>query len=229
MLLLLDGHSIHYTPEALQKVQKAGVIIMCLRPNTTHAAQPLDVSIFGPLKEHWSSVCHSYVSKTPGKVITKYTCSGLFHQAWYKTISPELIAAGFRKVGVCPYDRTAIKVVSLDNCRAGVDTTQDADEEQLSHQDEDCSEQLAVLLKMKLVRSLISRPFSELEEELFQTRYENGYDLFIDPNYVSWLQLHHPESLPEHVSTDLNQDNVDLDNDLHMDMDCSVPTTRYVV
>ena len=60
-------------------------------------------------------------------------------------------------------------------------------------------------------------------------RYENGYDLFIDPNYVSWLQLHHPESLPEHVSADLNQDNMDLDNDLLMDMDCSVPTTRYVV
>ena len=231
VLLLLDGHSTHYTPEALREAQKAGVIIMCLPPNTTHAAQPLDVSFFGPLKKHWSSVCHSYVSENPGKVITKYTFSGLFRQAWYKTISPELIVAGFRKVGVCPFDRTTIKAVSLDECRAGVDPTQDADKEQLSHQDEDCNEQLAdCVIEDKIGEKLdLSRPFSEFEEELFQTRYENGYDLFIDPNYVSWLQLHHPESLPEHVSTDLNQDNMDLDNDLLMDMDCSVPTTRYVV
>ena len=64
-------------------------------------------------------------------------------------------------------------------------------------------------------------------------RYENGYDLFIDPNYVSWLQLHHPESSPEHVLTNLNhEDNMDLDNNLlmdsDMDMDCSAPMTRYV-
>ena len=83
------------------------------------------------------------MSENPGKVITKYTFSGLFRQAWYKTISPELIVAGFRKVGVCPFDRTTIKAVSLDECRAGVDPTQDADEEQLSHQDEDCNKQLA--------------------------------------------------------------------------------------
>ena len=55
----------------------------------------------------------------------------------------------------------------------------------------------------------------------------------IDPNYVSWLQLHHSESLPEHVLTNLNHDdNMDLDNNLlmdpDMDMDCSAPMTRYI-
>ena len=77
VLLLLDGHSTHYTAEAQREAQKGGVIIMYLPPNTTHGAQPLDVSFFGSLK-HWSSVCHSYVSENPGKVITKYTFSELF-------------------------------------------------------------------------------------------------------------------------------------------------------
>ena len=188
VLLLLDGHSTHYTPEALQEAQKAEVIIMCLPPNTTHAAQPLDVSFFGTLKKRWSSdVCHSYVSENLGKVITKYTFSGLFRQAWYKTISPDLIVAGFRKVGVCPFDRTAIKAVSLNECRAGVDPTQDADEEQLSHQDEDCNEQLAdSVIEDQIGEKLdLSCPFTMLEEELLQMRYENGYDLFIDLNYAS--------------------------------------------
>ena len=85
-------------------------------------------------------MCHSYVSENPGKVATKYTFSGVFRQAWYKIISPDLIVAGFYNVGGCPFDHTAIKAVSLDECKAGVETTQDADEKQLSHQDEDYNE-----------------------------------------------------------------------------------------
>ena len=151
---------------------------MCLPPNTIHAAQPLDVSFFGPLTEkHWSSVCHSYVSQNPGKVITKYTFSGPFHEAQYKTISPELIIAGFRQVGVCPFYHTAIQAVSLDECRAGIDPTQDVDEEQSN---EDSNEQTADnAIEDQIRQNLdLSHPFTELQEELFQMSYENGYDLF---------------------------------------------------
>ena len=42
VLLLLDG--------TLREAQKEGVIILCLPPNTTHAAQPLNF-FFGPLKK----------------------------------------------------------------------------------------------------------------------------------------------------------------------------------
>lgn len=33
---------------------------------------------------------------------------------------------------------------------------------------------------------------------MFQRRYEEGYDLFVFADYVSWLELHHPEVLPSH-------------------------------
>ena len=75
-----------------------------------------------------------------------------------------------------------------------------------------------------------TRPFTEFEEELFQTRYENGYDLFIDPNYISWLQLHHPESLPE-VSAPSNDETMELEEYLHADHDMDAdypPNIRYV-
>ena len=195
-VLLLDGHSTHYTP---REAQKEGV---CVLPNTTHAAQPLDVSFFGPLKKYWSSVCHSYVSENRGRVVTKYTFSGLFRQAWYKTISPGLIVAGFRKVGVCPFNRTAIQAVSLDECRAGGDPTQDIND----YQNENTDVQTANNANEDQTGENLdlSHPFTKLEEELFQLRYENGYNFFIDPNYVSWLQLHHPESLPEHLSSSWN-------------------------
>lgn len=80
ILLLLDSHSIHFTPYAVRLVAENCVTILCLPPHTTHAAHPLDVSFFGPLKEHWSSVCHTYMAENPGKVITKFSFSSLFYK-----------------------------------------------------------------------------------------------------------------------------------------------------
>lgn len=46
-MLVMDGHS-HYTPEALRGAAQDGVVF-CILPNTTHATQLLDVSLFGAL------------------------------------------------------------------------------------------------------------------------------------------------------------------------------------
>jgi len=40
LLLLLDGHSTHYSYELIQTAREKGVIV--LPPHTTHQAQPLD-------------------------------------------------------------------------------------------------------------------------------------------------------------------------------------------
>ena len=38
--------------------------------------------------------------------------------------------------------------------------------------------------------------FSPEQLELFETRFENGYDIFYtDAAYVTWLQEHHPDSV----------------------------------
>ena len=60
VLLLLDWHSSHYTPEAVKIAAENEIVLFCLPPNTTHMAQPLDVSFFGPLK-NCSNVCYTYI------------------------------------------------------------------------------------------------------------------------------------------------------------------------
>ena len=112
VLLLLDGHSSHFNPEAIRIAAEANIIIFCLPPHTTHVAQPLDVSFFGPLKKHWSKVYHSYMTSNPGKVVTKFQFCSLLHEAWFKAINPATIIAGFRKVGVCPFNPSAIQPYS---------------------------------------------------------------------------------------------------------------------
>jgi len=57
LLLLVDGHSTHYQPETIKYAKDNGVIMMCLPPHTTHESQPLDASVFKPLKQNWHSAC----------------------------------------------------------------------------------------------------------------------------------------------------------------------------
>ena len=78
VLLLLDGHSTHFTPEAIRKSKKQDIEVIALPPHTTPQAQPLDVSFFKSLKSHWSAVCHMYMSENVGHVVTKFQFNTLF-------------------------------------------------------------------------------------------------------------------------------------------------------
>jgi hypothetical protein len=51
-LLLIDGATSHGTPEARDMLEKAGIDLVMLLPNSTHILQPLDACIFGPFKQH---------------------------------------------------------------------------------------------------------------------------------------------------------------------------------
>ena len=50
LLLLLDGHSLHYNPSVINKAAEEKVIIFCLPSHSSHETQPLDKGQFGPLK-----------------------------------------------------------------------------------------------------------------------------------------------------------------------------------
>ena len=60
LLVLLDGHSSHYQPDLIRFARDHDIILFCLPPHTTHESQPLDASVFKPLKQNWQA-CHEYV------------------------------------------------------------------------------------------------------------------------------------------------------------------------
>ena len=109
LLLLLDGHSSHYLLDTLKFAMEKDIIIFCLPPYTTHGSQPLDVSVFGPLKKHWAYACQKYMEKNPNKVVTRSQFSKLLNEAWMETMKPASVCAGFRTCGVYPFDRNAIQ------------------------------------------------------------------------------------------------------------------------
>ena len=86
VMLVMDGHSSYYTLKALHGAAQEGVIVFCILPNTTHATQPLDVSLFGALKRHWSSVCHPY--------LTNNYKSERGHQSWESSSNEHTVCFG---------------------------------------------------------------------------------------------------------------------------------------
>ena len=62
-LLILDGHSSHETLAILELALQENIHILSLPPHTTHALQPLDRTVFGPLNMAYNSVCSEYLGQ----------------------------------------------------------------------------------------------------------------------------------------------------------------------
>ena len=95
LILLMDGHSAHFCPDTIQIAAEQQVLLFTLPPNTTHVSQPLDKGCFGPLEIEWKKVCHNYFVKK-GQVVTRYTFSRLFSEAWMCSMTIKTILSGFR-------------------------------------------------------------------------------------------------------------------------------------
>ena len=115
LLLVLDGHSTHYQPETVQFAKQNGIIMFCLPPDTTHVSQPLDTCVFRPLKKYWNDGVHAFLSRNPGKTITKYNISSLLREAWSKAMTQENICAGFCNSGIYPFNRNKVQPTIMNN------------------------------------------------------------------------------------------------------------------
>ena len=77
-------------------------------PNTTHLCQPLDKGPFAPLKLEWRKSVQNFLSANPGRVVSRYDFSQLFHEAWLRAMNARNITAGFRHTGVFPFNKEAV-------------------------------------------------------------------------------------------------------------------------
>lgn len=103
IILLMDGHSSHRSPDAIKLAAQNEVILFTLPPNTTHLTQPLDKGVFGPCKSHWKSVCRDYQVSHFGEQITKYNFVQLFSKT---SMTAAIISAGFEITGIPPKPRS---------------------------------------------------------------------------------------------------------------------------
>jgi hypothetical protein len=116
VVLLFDNHKSHLDLEAIITLREAGVRVLALPPNTTHALCPLDVNYFGPLKTAFhAKVAHRKSIKSALKLeeVVEY-----FRQAFQDTgakeifpdgsVKPSKIMNAFKNSGIYPLDRTVV-------------------------------------------------------------------------------------------------------------------------
>lgn len=108
VVLLVDGHASHINLETANFCNEKKIVLYCLPPHASHIMQPLDVSVFGSLKNRWSKEVRNFQLSHPGENITKQTFSGVFKKAWEYSTTPENATSGFRKCGLFPLDKDNI-------------------------------------------------------------------------------------------------------------------------
>ena len=71
--------------------------------------QPLDVSVYGPLKKEWNSALTTFAKEYKGLAMSRAHYFKVFDKAWKKvTSNPQIAVSGFRKCGLMPFNPNAI-------------------------------------------------------------------------------------------------------------------------
>lgn len=104
-LLLLDNHDSHLSIAALDYLKENGVTVLSFPPHCSHKLQPLDRSVYGPLKKYVNSECDSWITSHPGMTMSIYDIPKILSNALPLAITPKNIMAGFAVSGIYPFNR----------------------------------------------------------------------------------------------------------------------------
>ena len=108
VILFFDGHHSHMSLELIEMARTNNIHLVCFPPHCTHILQPLDVSVFGPLKTSWKSVLKMHQLETCAAVVTKEDFPMLLKRLLDKSFLPQHLISGFIKCGLCPLSREKI-------------------------------------------------------------------------------------------------------------------------
>lgn len=103
VLLLLDNHESHISYDCLEFAKQNGVTMVSFPPHTTHKLQPLDVSVYGPLKRYYNAACDDWMVSNP-RPMTIFDIVQVATPAFVKAFTPANIIAGFQKTGIEPFN-----------------------------------------------------------------------------------------------------------------------------
>ena len=104
VMLLVDGHASHVTMDLIELARDNNVILFCLPPHTTHLLQPLDVSVFKSLKDHFYRSLRAFCFVKKKFVVSKKEFASVVKEPFEKAFAMSNIKAGFKKCGIYPFD-----------------------------------------------------------------------------------------------------------------------------
>jgi hypothetical protein len=101
-LLILDGQISHVSVEIVQEARRAGLDILTLPSHTSHALQPLDVSVFKPFKQFFRQYRDYWMSRNLNQPASKDTLAQWVSLSLKKALTERNITKGFSATGIWP-------------------------------------------------------------------------------------------------------------------------------
>ncbi|XP_031669824.1 uncharacterized protein LOC116359919 [Oncorhynchus kisutch] len=111
LVLVVDQHKTHLSREVVKFCRENQVEVVCL-PANTQVLQPLEISVFGPLKAVFSRNAARLGLVRGDLVIGKKHFSSMLREAYPQAVTKKNIMAGFKKAGIFPLNREA-----FDSCQ----------------------------------------------------------------------------------------------------------------
>ncbi|XP_053621416.1 uncharacterized protein LOC128681499 [Plodia interpunctella] len=101
--LFLDGHTSHISLPLTVFCKEKGIILIALLPNATHVLQPLDVSVFRPVKGTWRTVVHDFRVQNNFAKLRRIDFAPQVDICLKKTLVSQTIKNGFQCCGLYPF------------------------------------------------------------------------------------------------------------------------------
>jgi len=127
-LLIMDGHSSHITADFIAFCIDNAIDILILPPHCSHTLQPLDVSVFSPLKKALAAETDKLTRLDPGRTPRVEWTRAYIH-ARDKAITQANIQSGWKATGLWPLSPIQV----LDKIRQLPQTPPPPPQEQVSH------------------------------------------------------------------------------------------------
>nr|XP_015910854.2 MFS-type transporter clz9-like [Parasteatoda tepidariorum] len=102
---LPDNHDSHLYIPSIEFCQDNGIILLSLPTHCSHCLQPLDVSVYGPLKRYVNVAMNSWIKNHPGIRMTIYNIPEITRTTLPFALTPSNIASGLQKTGIWPFNR----------------------------------------------------------------------------------------------------------------------------
>jgi len=97
----MDGHSSHVTAKVISFCMQNGIDLLIMPPHCSHMLQPLDVSVFAPLKRALGKETDK-VARLDSSRIARVQWTEMYMRAHKTAFSTSNICSGWRAAGLYP-------------------------------------------------------------------------------------------------------------------------------
>lgn len=168
LLLIMDGYACHVAYRTLKMLGDNDIIVAGLPAHTSHVLQPLDVGVFGPLKEAFRQLLsHRTVTSGVDSRHDIFTVCEMLQKAFHTSVNASNAIAGFRRTGLWSASTRSVDPLTI--------REEDFTSSAVS---DDFTARLSDTTGTRSVTSLIRSVASNHNADRIQT-YKQLYDLFL--------------------------------------------------